>query len=54
MKVLGSTCNHLLVGVKKEHIVVIISNLYHFKIMDNAEDVSGFIFLVNKLIYNVD
>jgi len=34
--------------------VIIISNLFHFKIMDNAEDVSGFIFLVNGLIYIVD
>jgi len=36
------------------HIVIIISNLFYFKIMHKAKHVGGFIFLVNKLIYNVD
>jgi len=43
-----------LVSVKKEHIVIIISNLFHFKTMGNAKDESRFIFLVNKLIYILD
>jgi len=42
------------ISVKKEHKVIIISNLFYFKTIDNEKDVSRFIFLVNKLIYNVD
>ena len=54
MKVVHVIISHFLVSVKKDPIVVIISYLFHFKNMDNAEDVSGFIFLVYKLNYNVD